>query len=126
LLLRVQNALKRARYLAGSADSAEGEIIGRARVRFSKFELETEAGAQPLTHKECALLKLLFERRGNVVSRDEILNEVWSEEEFPSPRTVDNFIVRLRRLIENDAEKPEVIRSVRGIGYQLVLAEKAK
>jgi two-component system alkaline phosphatase synthesis response regulator PhoP len=118
LLLRVQNGLKRARYLSAS-DAGDGVAVGRAVVYFSRFEAVVGGKPHPLTHKECALLKLLSDRRGRVVSRDEILNEVWSEEEFPSPRTVDNFIMRLRRLVERDAENPRAIRSVRGVGYQL-------
>jgi two-component system alkaline phosphatase synthesis response regulator PhoP len=122
LLLRIQNGLKRARYLSSTPD---GVVIGQAKIFFSRFEAELRATrASPaeivsLTHKECALLKLLVERRGQAVSRDEILNEVWSQDEFPTSRTVDNFILRLRRLIENDPENPQIIKSVRGIGYLL-------
>ena len=118
LLLRIRNALKRARYLAGSTEQ-DGVRIGRAVIYFSRFEAEVDGQAHSLTHKECAVLRLLCDRRGKVVSRDEILDEAWSEEEFPSPRTIDNFIMRLRRLIEKDPEKPETIKSVRGVGYQL-------
>ena len=118
LLLRVQNGLRRARYLSASSDT-DGVRIGKATLHFSRFEAEIEGGTHSLTHKECAVLKLLVDRRGKVVSRDEILNEAWSEDEFPSPRTVDNFIMRLRRLVETDPENPLVIRSVRGVGYQL-------
>jgi two-component system alkaline phosphatase synthesis response regulator PhoP len=118
LLLRVKNGLRRAHYLAGGDD---GELVlGRATIRFARFEAERDGEVFPLTHKESALLRLLVDRRGNVVSRDEILNHVWSEDEFPTPRTIDNFIMRLRRLIEVDPENPQVIRSVRGVGYQLV------
>lgn len=118
LLLRVQNGLKRARYLAATAESDESQV-GKAVIHFSKFEAEVEGRSHSLTHKECALLKFLVDRRGHVVSRDEILNEVWSEDEYPSTRTVDNFIMRLRRLVEQDPENPLVIKSVRGVGYQL-------
>lgn len=110
LLLRVQNGLKRARYLSASSEQ-DGIQIGKALIHFSRFEVEIDGSTQSLTHKECAVLKLLVERRGKVVSRDEILNEAWSEDEFPSPRTVDNFILRLRRIVE--------IKSIRGVGYQL-------
>lgn len=121
LLLRVQNGLKRARYLSATED--DGITLGKARIEFSQFEALSEGKRHSLTHKECAVLKLLYERRGKVVSRDEILNEVWSEDEFPSSRTIDNFIMRLRRLIEADAENPQIIRSVRGVGYQLHASE---
>jgi len=53
------------------------------------------------------------------VSRDEILDRAWSADEFPTSRTVDNFIVRLRRLVEPDVDEPRVIRSIRGVGYLL-------
>jgi DNA-binding response OmpR family regulator len=65
------------------------------------------------------VLRLLAERVGKAVSRDEILDRAWSTDEFPTSRTVDNFIVRLRKLIEIDASDPRVIRSIRGVGYLL-------
>lgn len=116
LLLRVRNGLKRAKAVSGSAESVR---VGRATVRFPRYEAEAGGEVFPLTHKEAALLKLLVDRRGAVVSRDEILDNVWSESEFPSTRTVDNFVMRLRRIVETDPENPRVIRSVRGVGYQL-------
>jgi DNA-binding response OmpR family regulator len=119
LLLRIQNGLKRAKYLQGSA-LEETVRIGRAEVSFPQFEAVVDGVKTTLTHKETALLKMLVERRGVVVSRDEILNYIWSENEFPTSRTIDNFIMRLRRLVEDDPENPQIIRSVRGVGYQLV------
>ena len=124
LLLRIQNALKRARYLATDSEPADGVMIGQARFSFSKFLVEVKGQPVSLTHKECALMRLLYERRGKVVSRDEILNEIWSAEEFPSPRTIDNFILKLRRWVEEDPENPKLIRSIRGVGYQVVLDGK--
>lgn len=120
LILRIRNGLKRAQYLSSTPESFSGGVlIGKARVYFERFEAETDGRIERLTHKEAALLKLMVERRGHVVSRDDILNHAWSEDEFPTPRTVDNFIMRLRRLVEPNPEKSEVIRSIRGIGYQL-------
>jgi two-component system, OmpR family, alkaline phosphatase synthesis response regulator PhoP len=118
LLLRIQNGLKRARYLAAGTQS-ENVNVGRAEIDFTRFEAKVEGETHALTHKESALLKLLVDRRGKVVSRDEILNHVWSEDEFPTSRTIDNFIMRLRRLVEENPEKPLHIKSVRGVGYQL-------
>ncbi|MGK5089315.1 response regulator transcription factor [Bdellovibrionota bacterium FG-2] len=121
LLLRIHNGLKRARYLSQTPTTQVDEVqVGEALVSFSRFEARVGAAVNALTHKECALLRLLVERRGKVVSRDEILNHVWSENEFPSPRTIDNFVMRLRRLVEIDPENPQIIRSVRGVGYQLM------
>lgn len=125
LMLRIQNGLKRARYLAPSG-VAEGVQVGKARIFFARFEAESDGKTHSLTHKEAALLKLLVERQGAVVSRDEILNHVWSESEFPTARTIDNFVLRLRRLIEVDAESPTVIKTIRGVGYQLLPTAEAR
>jgi two-component system alkaline phosphatase synthesis response regulator PhoP len=121
LLLRVQNCLKRAQSLAEPVgELPAGPVgIGRARVDFERFAAEVEGRWQPLTHKECAVLRLLASRVGKAVSRDEILDVAWSPDEFPTSRTVDNFIVRLRKLVETDAAEPRLIRSIRGVGYLL-------
>jgi len=120
LLLRIQNCLKRAQDLAQVPGEIRGQVrIGRALVDFERFIATTDGQTQTLTHKECAVLRLLAERTGKAVSRDEILDRAWSADEFPTSRTVDNFIVRLRKLIEVDAADPRVIRSIRGVGYLL-------
>jgi two-component system alkaline phosphatase synthesis response regulator PhoP len=119
LFLRVQKVLSRANYIQ-DRNASETEIrIGRGNVRFHQYEVAVDGQRHTLTHKECALLKLLYEKRGQVVSRDEILNLVWSEDEYPTPRTIDNFVLRLRKLLEPDSNNPTLIRSVRGVGYLL-------
>jgi two-component system alkaline phosphatase synthesis response regulator PhoP len=120
LLLRIQNCLKRAQDLADLPGEVRGTLrIGRAQVDFERYSAEVAGEHHALTHKECAVLRLLASRAGKAVSRDEILDRAWSADEFPTSRTVDNFIVRLRRLVEADAAEPRVIRSIRGVGYLL-------
>lgn len=120
LLLRIQNCLKRAQDLAELPGEMRGVVrIGRARVDFERFSAEADGRTHALTHKECAVLRLLASRVGKAVSRDEILDRAWSADEFPTSRTVDNFIVRLRRLVEADSGEPQIIRSIRGVGYLL-------
>ena len=120
LLLRIHNSLKRAQELARVPGEMRGQVrIGRALVDFERFSATIGDDNVALTHKECAVLRLLAERVGKAVSRDEILDRAWSTDEFPTSRTVDNFIVRLRKLIEVDAADPRVIRSIRGVGYLL-------
>jgi two-component system alkaline phosphatase synthesis response regulator PhoP len=120
LLLRIQNCLKRAQDLAEVPGEMRGVVrIGRARVDFERFSAEVAGTHHALTHKECAVLRLLASRVGKAVSRDEILDKAWSADEFPTSRTVDNFIVRLRKLVEPNADEPRVIRSIRGVGYLL-------
>jgi two-component system, OmpR family, alkaline phosphatase synthesis response regulator PhoP len=122
LILRVQNGLKRAKYINTPMESNSVKI-GKATIHFSKFEAVVDGKSISLTHKETALLKLLVEKKGEVVSRDDILSQVWGssaegDEDIPTSRTVDNFIVRLRRIVETD-DTP-VIKSIRGVGYQLL------
>jgi two-component system, OmpR family, alkaline phosphatase synthesis response regulator PhoP len=125
LLLRIQNCLKRALDLVEVPGEMRGVVrIGRARVDFERFSAEADGRVHALTHKECAVLRLLASRVGKAVSRDEILDRAWSADEFPTSRTVDNFIVRLRRLVEPQADEPQVIRSIRGVGYLLTEASR--
>jgi DNA-binding response OmpR family regulator len=120
LLLRIQNCLKRAQDLRELPSGMQGRVrIGRALVDFERFSAEVDGEQHALTHKECAVLRLLASRAGKAVSRDEILDRAWSADEFPTSRTVDNFIVRLRKLVEPEAGEPRVIRSIRGVGYLL-------
>jgi two-component system alkaline phosphatase synthesis response regulator PhoP len=124
LLLRLQNCLKRASYLRQPLDAARGLVrIGTADVDFGRFTARVGGELHSLTHKECAVLKLLVERSGTAVSRDEILDRAWSADEFPTSRTVDNFIMRLRRLVEKDPANPRTIRSIRGVGYLFEAAD---
>jgi two-component system alkaline phosphatase synthesis response regulator PhoP len=120
LVLRIQNMLKRAGEITARSPAASGPVrIGIATVDFERFTADSNGELHRLTHKECAVLRLLLESAGRAVSRDEILSRAWAPDEFPTERTVDNFILRLRRLVEPDPSNPSTIRSIRGVGYQL-------
>src|SRR5690606_3911792 len=98
LLLRVQNALRRATLLARTESVFDKPVqVGRAQVDLRRMEATVDGKTTSLTHKECAVLSLLLEKRGAVLTRDEILDRAWAQDEFPTPRTIDNFILRLRR-----------------------------
>jgi two-component system alkaline phosphatase synthesis response regulator PhoP len=75
-----------------------------------------------LTQKEAMIVKALAERPGEVVGREEILEKVWGYDVFPSTRTIDNFIARLRRRFERDPDKPRHFHTVRGVGYRFTTA----
>jgi DNA-binding response OmpR family regulator len=120
LVLRFHNMLKRAGDIAARGQALAGPVrIGVATVDFDRFTAASDGTTHRLTHKECAVLKLLLERAGRAVTRDEILTHAWAPDEFPTERTVDNFILRLRRLVERDPGNPATILSIRGVGYQL-------
>ena len=76
--------------------------------------------AEPLSFYEVELLRLLFERKGQPVSREEILNKIWGLDASPSNRTIDNFVVKLRKKLEKSPNRPEHILTVYGYGYKLV------
>ena len=120
LLLRIQNMQRRAGAIAERSAATRSPVrIGIATVDFDRFTAASGGIVHRLTHKECAVLKLLVEQSGKAVSRDEILSHAWAPDEFPTERTVDNFILRLRRLVERNPADPSTIRSIRGVGYQL-------
>tara|TARA_B100001971_G_scaffold61895_1_gene56867 strand:+ start:67483 stop:68175 length:693 start_codon:yes stop_codon:yes gene_type:complete len=96
--------------------------IGDLKVWFKRFEvLNGSAEVISLSQKECLILELLYSNINNVVSRDEIIDKIWGENSFPSNRTVDNYIVNLRKWLETSKEQKAKITSIRGIGYKFEL-----
>ncbi|MCO4793368.1 MAG: response regulator transcription factor [Bacteriovoracaceae bacterium] len=97
-------------------------ILGDLKISFNKFELTNAQGEQiPLSQKECAILELLYKNKNEAVNRETIIEEVWGLDKFPSNRTVDNYIVKLRKWAETDPNEPIAIVSIRGVGYKLVI-----
>lgn len=121
LLLRVAAILRRrSRYDAMTALEPIARFGGNE-FDFRSFRGRSFDGCdQVLTQKEAMILKVLVERDGDVVWREEILEKVWGNDVLPSSRTVDNFIVRLRKRFEPDPERPRFIHTVRGVGYRFV------
>ena len=73
-----------------------------------------------LSKKEIELLKLFIENENKVVSRDEILDRLWGKDQFPTARTIDNYILAFRKLFEQDPKNPLYFHSIRGVGYKFV------
>lgn len=118
LLLRVNNLIKRT---SKSPDnSPELYHFGDNKVNFATYEAVGNPGDFTLTKKEAMLLKLLVDRRNEVVSRQQILQSVWGYDVYPSTRTIDNFILSFRKYFEKDPKNPEFFLSVRGVGYKFV------
>lgn len=105
------------------AETSVPEVItiGNATVDTRTQELRRGRNKHILSFYEFELLKFLFERAGEPVSRDEILDKIWGLESYPSSRTVDNFIVKLRRYLEANPAKPRHILTIYGQGYKLVV-----
>lgn len=121
-LQRVAALLRRSRRAPPVPAPEEVLELGGCRVDFRSFELTTAAGrTEEVPARELAILRLLWRRAGEVVSREDILDNVWGHDVYPSSRTVDNFIVRLRRRLEPDPAAPRYVHTIRGVGYRLVL-----
>jgi len=111
LLLRVQNLLP---------ELETNEIkIGRYIVHFDTFEIldGTNNVISVLSKREIELLKLFTEKNGQVIPRDEILDRIWPDQ-YPTSRTIDNYILVFRKLFEEDPKNPVYFHSVRGVGYK--------
>ena len=115
LVARAEAVLKRSARIDNQIESIK---IGDAEVNFKNFELKTEKRVFQLSPKECEILKLLVENPDEVINRDRIIDEIWGDEYFPSPRTIDNFILKLRNKIEDNPKKPKHILTVHGAGYK--------
>ncbi len=128
-LLRVQNMLRRQgwgqdwKQRWGEAEKQvptdSSFAFGGHRVDFRTWTAALASGAEePLGERELGIFRLLAHRANEVVSRDDILDAVWGDDAFPSSRTVDNFVVRLRKLFEPDPGHPVYFHTVWGVGYK--------
>jgi DNA-binding response OmpR family regulator len=121
LIARIRALFRRA-----SRPIAAGETgiftVGDATINVNAHTLQraSKKNAETLSFYEVELLRLLHERTGQPVSREEILNKIWGVDANPTNRTIDNFIVKLRRKVEPRPDKPEHILTVYGFGYKLV------
>jgi len=118
LVLRIRGIIRRQEWYQTPVAERGIFRFGDNEVNFRTFRAKGAGGELQLTEKECMLMKLLVERQGQVVSRELILERVWGYKYGSSSRTIDNFIVRLRRYFEPDARRPKYIHSVRGVGYR--------
>lgn len=118
LLARVEALLRRAGW-------GKEQVEARVDIGTGWVDLETHEACsingqiETLPRKEFGIIRLLIEARGGIVSRNDILDKVWATETDPTPRTVDNFVVRLRKRFEQNANDPAHLITVRGVGYRL-------
>jgi len=94
--------------------------IGLLRIDLSTFEI-TDKNSQIVhvfSKREVELLKFFKEKEGKVISRDEILDKIWGKDQFPTSRTIDNYILVFRKIFEKDPKNPIYFHSIRGVGYK--------
>lgn len=117
LLARVRTVLRR----AAPGSDINTLKIGRNIIDFEKLTVTRGGKTEEMRPYEADLLRLLASEPGKIFSRDEILNRVWGQDAFPTNRTVDNYIVKLRQKLEPDNKEPRYIISVYSAGYKLNL-----
>ncbi len=116
LLARIRAVLRR----PGPRQKFEAFTFGDVRLQLRTRQLFKAGREVRLTRKEFELLRYLVEHRDEVLTRDRLLNEVWGYEQFPTTRTVDTHVLRLRQKFETDPEHPAYIVTVHGQGYRFV------
>jgi DNA-binding response OmpR family regulator len=115
LLARIRALLRR----TNSSKNLPNDLsFGDVEIDFLRYVARRRGKPVEMTRKEFAILRLLGSRTGEVVTRDELLNEVWGVESYPVTRTVDNHIAGLRAKLEADPARPVYIRTVHGVGYR--------
>jgi two-component system alkaline phosphatase synthesis response regulator PhoP len=119
LLLRVSNLIRLHKLSTGESKKLDVVKFGNNQVNFGTFEIIGVDGREKtLSKREIQFLKFLIEREGEVVSREEILENVWGYDVYPSTRTIDNFILAFRKYFEANSREPRYFHSVRGVGYK--------
>lgn len=119
LLLRVDKLIIKDKKIKTPQAIADIYEFDGCKIDFAAHEcIDINSKPQELSKKEAALLKLLIEHEGQVVSREHILQVVWGYNVYPTTRTIDNFILNFRKYFEKDSRNPKHFHSVRGIGYK--------
>jgi DNA-binding response OmpR family regulator len=128
LLARLNGLLRRSSWLVKEAAMPAGPAVvninGR-QIDFDNLELKSDHEIVHLTLMEAKLLRYLIDHEGRAVSRKTILSDVWGLQEDTDTRAIDNFIVRLRRHLEDEPNDPKILQTVRGIGYKFVADARA-
>ena len=124
LLARVRSLLRRRQWEQSTEQREKPETtvsFGEVQINFDTHEVLVGDEPVNLTQLELDLIRYFMENPGRVLSRDELLEKVWKLKNYPNTRTVDNFIVRLRKHFDPDPRHPMYFKSVRGAGYKFVL-----
>jgi DNA-binding response OmpR family regulator len=124
LLARVRALLRRGTEKELEKKPPDSLTLGNVFLDFKKYEASKDGLPLSLTPKEFGVLRCLAARAGDVITRDELLDEVWGYEKFPTTRTVDNHLAQLRSKIEDNPSEPRYLITVHGVGYRLVWDEE--
>ncbi len=118
LLLRISGIFRRQVWYGTNELQSDRYQFADNWVDFKSYKASGPRGEVELSQKECMIIKFLAEHANEVVTRDMILDAVWGYNVYPTNRTIDNFMVRLRRVFEADPSKPRYFHTIRGAGYK--------
>lgn len=118
LIARIKGLLRRNQWMR--APAGDRFVFGTRTIDFENMEIQVGERKMPLTLMEANLLRYMIRNEGKTISRKSILEDVWGVREDTDTRAIDNFVVRLRRYIEDDASSPKHLQTVRGVGYRFV------
>ena len=124
-LARLNGLLRRRQWLETDAKTPSVVTVNGRTIDLENLELRNGSELVHLTLMEAKLLSYLIENEGRAVSRKVILEEVWHLQEDTDTRAIDNFIVRLRKLLEDEPDSPKIVQTVRGVGYRFVAEARA-
>ena len=110
----------RASFATGNPGTADVLVYGDVTISFSAMEVHRSGEVVALTRKEFQTLAYFLKNARRVISRDELLNQVWGYKCYPCTRTVDNHILRLRKKLEPEPALPKHLRTVHGVGYKFL------
>jgi DNA-binding response OmpR family regulator len=126
-LARLNGLLRRRRWIQDKTSSVPEKVdINGRTIDFENLELRNGDELVHLTLMEAKLLQYLMSNQGRAISRKTILEEVWQLQEDTDTRAIDNFIVRLRKYLEDEPNNPRIVQTVRGIGYRFVAEARTK
>ncbi len=120
LMARIHGLLRRSRWAEAAANTGSPVEVNGKTIDFEGQQIIAGEKKASLTLMESNLLQFLLRHEGKAVSRKQILESVWGVREDTDTRAIDNFIVRLRKYLEDDPQQPQYLQTVRGVGYKLV------
>jgi DNA-binding response OmpR family regulator len=117
LLARIKAVLRRA---GSGSELPDVYRIGNLQIKFKEYQATKNGKPLKLSPREFELLSCFIKRQGEIISRNELLNQIWGYDSFPNTRTVDAHIAKLRQKVEDNPEEPKLIITVHGIGYKML------
>lgn len=120
LIARIKAILRRSENSTVENSTSKFETIGLMQVDFKNYVAKIASKEENLSHREFEVLHYLWAHKQKVVSRDDLLKNIWGYDEFPTTRTIDNFILKLRQRVEVNPNEPKIILTAHGLGYKML------